>query len=661
MRHVASLMAACAGVLMLCQGVRGQARAYPAQIAAAEKSLQLGDSRELRRWLNATSPEERGWEWEYLNSVADTTLRRVATPESPIRVAMSPRGDVVATVEGALVRLWSWPALKPLRAIEGHRDAVYRAEFNSTGERLVTVSRDVTSQTWDVATGSPIASIDLSNPAFAAATFSPNGAHVATCAWERDDTGVHGVVWIWDAASGEVLHRQRIGVKPLSAIHYTPDGSRLLVGSWDGLVHVLAPDATEITRFTLADEDVYNAVNDIDISPDGRYVAAASKDRTISIFEIESGEPIARLRGHQGYVEGVAFSHDGRRLASASVDASVRLWNTSDWTPATVLRGAMDTLRGAAWSPEDEQVLGCSLDGHLLLWRADQNAANQLAIATGASGTYSCVMTPDGSTMAVACYDGWVRLFDTRTAVLLDQWQAHPGSTCHAAQFSADGSRLATCSWDNHVRIWEVKTHEQIAALTAGDGVYDCAISPDGKRAAGSGSALVVWDVDSAEVLFTASVAGTSPARIRFSYDGSMIASGWDDGAARVHDAVTGELIAEFDDSDDRVEAVGFTDDDSRLITGDSAGVVRICPARGGETIYACDTGGRGIYQVEAHGNRVAIAADQLWIMDLERGDVVLGLNPLADSIWNLAWSADGRRLATCPTQGTIIILDAGP
>ncbi len=638
----------------------GPARAYPAQIAAAEKSLQLDDPRELRRWLDVTSPSERGWEWEYLNAVADTTQRKVETPDAPVRIAISPGGDIVATVEGALVRLWSWPALEPLRTIEGHRDAVYRAEFSPDGLRLVTVSRDVTSQVWDVASGKSIAGIELSNPAFAAATFSPDGTRVATCAWERDDTGVHGVVWVWDATTSEVLHRNRVGVKPLSAIHFTPDGEQILVGSWDGVVHLLAADATETSHFTLADDGVYNAVNDIGISPDGALVAAASKDRTTSIFSIDSGELVARLSGHQGYVESAVFSHDGKQLVTSSVDTSVRVWCTDSWRQTAVLRGATETTRGAIWSPDDAEIIACSLESRLLVWNSARSVANQTTIATGASGTYSCVMTPDGSTMAVACYDGWLRLFDTRSGELVDSWEAHAGSTCHAAQFSADGLRLATCSWDNHVRVWNVASHKQIAALDAGDGVYDCSISPDGTRAAGSGSTLKVWNVDAGELLFTAMADGTEPTRITFSHDGKLIASGWDDGTARVHDAATGRLVAQFGDSSSRVETVGFTEDDSRLITGDSAGVVRVYPAGGGQAIHTCDTGGRGISRVEVSGHRIAIAADQLWMMDLDRGDIVLGLKPLADTIWNLAWSPDGRRLATCPTQGTIVILGAG-
>jgi len=633
------------------------ARAYPAQMAAAEKSLQLDDPRELRRWLDVTRPAERGWEWTYLNSVADTTERSLATGDAPIRIALSPRGDVVATVEGSVVQLRSWPSLEPVRTIEGHGDAVYRAEFSPDGTRLITVSRDVTSRTWDVASGREIARMSLANPAFAAATFSPDGATAATCAWERDAAGqVYGLVWLWNAATGEVRCKQRVGVKPLSAIRYTPDGSRLLVGSWGGMVHVLDDNAQEITRLTMPDDGVYNAVNDIAIHPGGDLVAAASKDRTTRLFSLSSGEVVATLRGHGGYVEGVMFSHDGARLATTSVDTSVRLWSTTDWSQTAVLRGAADTLRGAVWSPDDSRLVACSLDKRLLVWRTDRDLNNIVNINTGATGAYSAAFSPDGKSIAVSCYDGFLRMYDARSGELTDSWEAHPGSTCHAASFSADGRRLATASWDKTVRIWRVGSHDNPIILDAGNGMYACALSPDDARAALSGAALEIWDVNSAALLHKIAIEGTEPTRVEFSHDGALIASGWTDGQARVHDAAAGELVATLGRTGSRVETVAFTDDDARLITGDTAGVVRLFPARGGEAIIKCDTGGRAVNHVDVFGNRIAIACDQLWIMDLDHGDLVLGLKPHTDTIWHLSWSHDGRRVATC-SGGFIAVL----
>jgi phage tail tape-measure protein len=97
---------------------------YQAHLAAAEKSLRLEESRELRRWLEGAPQARRGWEWRYLSAIADTSARSAPAPGGPIRIAVAPDGSRIATVEGALVRLRNWPALEPLGTIEGHADAI---------------------------------------------------------------------------------------------------------------------------------------------------------------------------------------------------------------------------------------------------------------------------------------------------------------------------------------------------------------------------------------------------------------------------------------------------------------------------------------------------------------------------------------------------------
>src|SRR5436305_1144849 len=62
-------------------------------------------------------------------------------------------------------------------------------------------------------------------------------------------------------------------------------------------------------------------------SPGGKWLASASRDKTVILWDVDSRMPIATLKGHKDAVSGVAFSPDGKRLASASWDQTVILWD----------------------------------------------------------------------------------------------------------------------------------------------------------------------------------------------------------------------------------------------------------------------------------------------------------------------------------------------
>jgi WD40 repeat protein len=659
-RHRA--LAILAGLLLLPASARGDDpppapapadlfRSYQAHLAAAEKSLRLGEMADLVRWLDGAPAEHRGWEWRHLRALADTSILSVPLGDPALRLVLSSDGARAATVEGSAVVLRDPVTLAETGRIAGHTDAVHRAEFSPDGARLVTVSRDRTSRVWNLATSAEIARIELPNPAVAACAFSPDGARVATSAWERDESGqVHGVVWVWDPASGRISARERVGVKPLAAIRWLPDGESIAVVSWDALVHILDPNAKELRRIEVPDEGQYRALDDLAISPDGARIAVAARDRTARIIDLASGAQLASLHGHVAPVTAVAWSPDGARLATVSADATVRIWG-ADGAALETLRGGTRRLSAVVWSPAGDAITAAGAEGVARRWRPGSGGPERLIRIEGTP--YSAALTADGSLVALACHGGEVRIHSARDGEELAQWVAHPGSSCNAAAFDGAGARLITCSWDRSAVVWDVESKAEIARLASASGLYSSAISRDGSLAALSGAAAELWEVGTATLRHRIERAGAEPRRLDFDPAGARLAIAWTDGAATVHDCRSGERLAAFEGLGTAAECAIFIAGGAEVAIA-AGGVVRIFPAAGGAARVECRTGELAIQQLAV--------SDRLSIIDPVRGEVVLERHLHPDSLYHASATADGSMIATCaPGDGVAILTAPAP
>ncbi|TKR82112.1 hypothetical protein L596_015885 [Steinernema carpocapsae] len=142
---------------------------------------------------------------------------------------------------------------------------------------------------------------------------------------------------------------------------------RLVSGSDDFTMFLWSPSESKqpVARMTGHQQ----LVNQVMFSPDTRYIASASFDKSIKIWDGKTGKYITSLRGHVSAVYQIAWSADSRLLVSGSADSTLKVWDMKVKKLMFDLPGHGDEVFAVDWSPDGSKVVSGGRDKILKIWR----------------------------------------------------------------------------------------------------------------------------------------------------------------------------------------------------------------------------------------------------------------------------------------------------
>ena len=305
---------------------------------------------------------------------------------------------------------------------EGHTDDVWSVGFNHDGTKIVGLY-DKTIVIWDVMGRVFLELKDtevVTSVAFNIGKDDPfPSTKIVSGSWDN-------TIGIWNVVTGKRMKKLTGHKNRVTSVGFNHDGTKIVSGSWDNTIRVWNVETgTAIGTLGIVNNrdiwgDLFNKkghthhVTSVGFNHDGTKIVSGSKDKTIRIWDVETGKCVLTFfnESHTGSVNSVSFNHDGTRIVSGSQGNKIRVWNAETGKLVLTLNGHVSNVSSVGFNHDGTKIVSGSGDKTIRVWNVD---------------TGECILTLKGHTRFVT-----------------------------SVGFNHDGTKIVSGSGDETIRVWNV-------------------------------------------------------------------------------------------------------------------------------------------------------------------------------------------------------------